>query len=250
MRIALAWIACTGCLLAAQPGEHEWRGAIARGQWVEIRGINGDIHAFPSASGEVEVMARVVPNGEEQTGMTLHTVETGDGLAVCAVRPGQQACHSPDTPGAAGPGARVDFFVGVPDGVHFTGRTVNGGVAAESLRGDVAAFTVNGPVRISTTGSAQARTVNGSITASLLNPFWRRSPRFSTVNGGITVTVPRNVRTSIDAETRNGKVVAGLKRLRGIVTDNSIQAHTGAGALPGALTVRSVNGSIHLKHAL
>ena len=249
MRTAFVLVAFTACLTAAQPGEFEWRGTLARGRSVEIRGINGDIHALPSSSGEVEVVARVVSADQEPAEMKLHLMETGEGLAVCAIRPDQAACHPPGKEGAIGPGARVDFFVRVPEGVHFTGRTVNGGVDAESLHGDVAAFTVNGPVRISTTGSAHARTINGSITASLLNPFWRRSPRFSTVNGGITVAVPRNVSACIDAETRNGKVIADLKPLRGTVTDNSIQARVG-GPAPAALTVRSVNGTIHLKHAL
>lgn len=249
MRTALALLACAGCLVAAQPGEHEWRGSLARGQWFEIRGINGDIHAFPSSSGQVEVVARVVAAGDEPAGMKLHFVDTAEGLAVCALRDGQQSCHAPGAPDAPGPGARVDFFVGVPDGVHFTGRTVNGEVQAESLRGDVAAFTVNGAVRISTTGSARAQTVNGSITASLRNTVWRRPPAFSTVNGGITVAVPRGARAAIDAETRNGRVVANLESLRGTVTDTSIQASTG-GRAATALTLRSINGTIYLKQAL
>ena len=249
MRFALTLLVGTGCLMAAQPGQHEWRGTIAPGRMVEIRGINGDIHAFPSDSGEVEVIARVISSGDEETSMKLHLMETSDGLAVCAIRPDQDACHPAELPGAVGPGARVDFFIAVPTGVHFTGRTVNGSVAVKSLQGDVAAYTVNGPVQISTSGSARARTVNGSITASLLNPFWRRSPQFSTVNGGIKVTVPSGVNASIDAETRNGKIVTDLKRLRGTVTDQSIQARVGAGRC-GALTLRSVNGTIELKRTL
>jgi DUF4097 and DUF4098 domain-containing protein YvlB len=63
----------------------------------------------------------------------------------------------------------------------------------------VEAYTVNGRVRISTTGSAQARTINGSITASLLNPFWKKPPEFSTVNGGITLNLPEEASAELNA---------------------------------------------------
>ena len=57
----------------------------------------------------------------------------------------------------------VRFTVRVPAGVRFVARTVNGDVAAEGLTGDVQATTVNGGVRLSTAGQADAETVNGSI---------------------------------------------------------------------------------------
>ena len=60
----------------------------------------------------------------------------------------------------------VHFTVRVPRGVAFAPRTVNGDVAAEGLEGDVSVRTVNGSVEVSTTGHADAQTVNGSIRAS------------------------------------------------------------------------------------
>ena len=41
----------------------EWHGPVARGSFIEIRGINGNVRAVPSTSGEVEVVAKV--DGEE-----------------------------------------------------------------------------------------------------------------------------------------------------------------------------------------
>ena len=149
-----------------------------------------------------------------------------------------------------GPGARVDFIVRVPEGVGLTGRTVNGAVQAESLRSDVEAYTVNGQVRVSTTGSVQARTVNGSITASLQNPFWRKAPKFSTVNGGITLTLPAASNTVVRAETRNGKVLTDFASLRGKISDQRVEGRIGAGSSATPLTLHTINGTIQIKRIL
>jgi hypothetical protein len=232
---------------AAHVDDFQWRGQVARGHIVEIRGINGDIHAFPSTSGEVEVVARVVTDGGDSAPVQVQLVPGENGLTVCPTKIGQTECQSLDNAASDGPGARVNFIVRLPEGVALTGRTVNGAVQAESLRSDVEAYTVNGQVRVSTTGSLQARTVNGSITASLQNPFWRKAPKLSTVNGRITLTLPADSNTLVRAETRNGKVLTDFASLRGNISDQRIQGRIGAGSGRRLLTIQTVNGTIQIK---
>ena len=249
MRFAVLFFA--GCAVwAAQVNDFEWRGQVARGRMIEIRGINGDIHAFPSASGEVEVVARVANDLGDASEVQVQLVPGENGLTVCPTKPGQTECHAVEQAATHGPGARVDFIVRVPEGVTLVGRTVNGKVQAESLRSDIEAYTVNGPVRISTTGSAQARTINGSITASLQNPFWRKAPRFSAVNGGITIALPADLSATLRAETRNGKVLSDFASLRGKVTDQRIEGRIGAGSPAPPLTLNTVNGTIQIRRIL
>ena len=64
----------------------------------------------------------------------------------------------------------VHFDVRVPSGVGFVGRTVNGEVNAESLQSDAEAHTVNGSVRLTTSGLAVASTVNGSASLEGVHP--------------------------------------------------------------------------------
>jgi hypothetical protein len=156
--VLLAFAALT---VTAQQRDFEWHGPIARGSFIEIRGINGNVRAEPSTSGEVEVVANV-EGQETQSGVQVHLIRHENGVTVCSVFPGEKECRPL---GDSGPGARVNFTVRVPEGVNFLGSTVNGGVEAESLKSDVQAYTVNGQVRVSTTGTVQAKTVNGSITA-------------------------------------------------------------------------------------
>src|SRR3989449_9251216 len=78
----------------------------------------------------------------------------------------------------------VDFTVRVPAGVRFLGKTVNGEVEAAVGSSDVEATTVNGSIRISTTGYAEAQTVNGEIAASLGRATWSDALEIRTVNAG------------------------------------------------------------------
>ena len=42
---------------AAAQNDFQWRGRLSAGQAIEIKGINGDVSASPSSSGDVEVTA-------------------------------------------------------------------------------------------------------------------------------------------------------------------------------------------------
>lgn len=218
-----------------------WNGEIASGAALEIHGVTGDIHATPSSSGRVEVSATI----EDGSTVEMRVSEKDGGITVCAVRKGSGECTA--EPGLA-PGSRVDYHVRVPGGVRLVAKTINGGIEAESLANDVQASTVNGRVVISTSGTAQASTVNGSIVAKLLTPFWKKAPQFSAVNGGISVVIPLNAKTGIQAETRNGRIVKNLTAFRGASTDQKLDGTLGSGT--GAcnpLVIRTVNGPIELK---
>ena len=115
-------------------------------------------------------------------------------------------------------------------GVRFTGRTVNSEVRVESLASDVEAATVNGSVRISTAGYAQAETVNGSITASLGSASWTEPLEFGTVNGSITLQLPAATETEIRAETVNGNISTDFPvSVRGSFTGKRIEGTIGRG---------------------
>ncbi|MBW8838723.1 MAG: DUF4097 family beta strand repeat protein [Gemmatimonadetes bacterium] len=140
----------------------------------------------------------------------------------------------------------VDFEVQVPAGVEFDGRTVNGEMSAEGLKADVQASTVNGSVRVSTSGLAEASTVNGSVYAEIGRANWNDALEFSTVNGGITLIMPGKLDTEVRASTVNGEIDSdypltitgkfGPRRLRGTI---------GAGGR--TLSLSTVNGEIRLR---
>jgi hypothetical protein len=236
----------TGFIRNDEGEDWSWRGAVPRGRSLEIRGVTGDIRAVPALSGEIEVSA-TIDHAEAPAGVELRVSEGPGGITICPIRKGLDGC--PDNP-LAGPAVRVDFRVRVPEGVNFVARTVNGGIQADWLASDIDASTVNGTVTLSTSGTVQARTVNGSIRARLSAPCWTRPPELSAVNGGISLDIPTNIRAGLRVETKNGKVVSDIRNFRGTATDQSLEGSIGGGGSANALVLRTINGTIELKERI
>lgn len=254
MRLSVTLALLTASALVAEPNPFRWKGFIQSGRIVEIKGVNGDVFAEPSNGPEVEVVANVTARESNPEAVKVELVEHDGGVTVCAVYPSE----SPENPNRCLSGesgqqvsnndVRVNFTVRVPKGVALVGRTVNGHVQAASLQSDVEAYTVNGKVNIITTGSAQARTVNGSIFASVGNPFWHSQRQFSTVNGTITVKLPPKFGADLKAHTVNGKISTEFPlSIRGQFSPRKLSGKIGAGGR--MLTIETVNGSIELKKA-
>jgi hypothetical protein len=184
--------------------------------------------------------------------VTIEVVEHDEGVTICAVYPGRSG-ENECRPGGGKMNVRnndtkVDFTVRVPAGVRFRGHTVNGDVEAEGLEGDVSAHTVNGGIQVSTSGFAEATTVNGSIRAEMGRADWSGDLDFSTVNGSITVLLPSEVNAEVRASTVNGSIetdfpltVSGRfsrRRMQGVIGDGGRD-----------LNFETVNGSIRLRRA-
>jgi hypothetical protein len=174
------------------------------------------------------------------------------GVTICAVYPsvdgrGQNRCE----PGGGGHSntrdndTAVHFDVRVPYGVGFVGRTVNGEVNGESLQGDAEAYTVNGSVRLATTGLAIASTVNGSVNVSMGRADWPSGATFKTVNGGITLTLPSALNADLRAEVLNGSITSDFPiTVTGEVSRRRLSGQIGAGG--HELNLSTVNGTIKL----
>ena len=91
-------------VIAAQE-DYRWRGPIARGSLIEIRGINGNVRAEPSTSSEVEVQAKV-EGDESASSVQVHVVRHENGVTICTVFPGETVCRAM---GDTGPGAQSEF---------------------------------------------------------------------------------------------------------------------------------------------
>lgn len=255
MRIFTTTLAAVALL--ATPGvaqDFHWTGTLAPGKRLEIKGVNGSIRASLASGNEAVVDARKTAHRRgDPDEVKIVTVPFDGGVTICAVYPtGRHARRE----NSCEPGhdwhsstddndVSVDFTVRVPAGVVFNGRTVNGDVDAQGLNGDARVSTVNGSVDVSTSGIAEASTVNGSIRATLGRADWNDEMEFSTVNGGITVTLPPNTSTNVQARTVNGEMESefpltvtgkfGPRRLHGTIGDGGRD-----------LSLETVNGSIRI----
>jgi hypothetical protein len=228
--------------------DFEYRWKLKDGQVIEVSGVNGSIQAERSKGSYVEVVATKRATKSDPDEVRIEAVEHKGGVMVCAVYPGPgNSCE----PGHHESRTRnndvvVDFRVLVPEGVKLKVHTVNGGVDVEDVESDVEAHTVNGSVHVTTSGTAIATTVNGSVSASIGSSSWGEQLKFETVNGAITVRFPADLEAMVDASTENGDITTDFPlTVHGKIGRRHLSGRIGRGD-GGELALSTVNGSIRL----
>jgi len=251
--VTIAAIALCAAPTVAAADDFRWHGAIAPGHSIEIKGINGDVRAEPSGGNEVEVLAEKTANRDNPESVRVDVVPHGGDVTICAVYPSRDASQPNEClPGNAGrmntqnSDVQVRFTVKVPAGVGFVGKTVNGGVEAVRLNGDVVLTTVNGSVTFSTSGEARASTVNGSIKGEMGRASWSGTLDMSTVNGGITLSLPGDLNSDVKLTTVNGDIRSDFPvTTTGVVSRRRLEGTIGAGGR--LLSLGTTNGTVTLK---
>ena len=253
--IVLTLVAFGALVPRARPSDFSWHGQVAPGKSIEIKGVNGAIRAEKASGTEVTVEAVKTARHSDVRSVTVQVVPHADGVTICAVYPSSDWGRPNEcAPGSGGRmntnnnDVRVEFTVRVPAGVRFVGRTVNGEVEADALAGDVDAHTVNGKIQISTSGWAEAKTVNGSISARVGQTAGTRPIELETVNGAIDLELPAAANATLHASTVNGRISTDFPLMvRGRFTGREITGSIGQGG--PELNVKTVNGSIDLRRA-
>jgi hypothetical protein len=254
-RASLAAAALAFFALPAGAEDFRWQGRLAAGKTVEVKGINGGIEARAASGDEVLVTAvKRGGRGRDAEEVRIEKVEHEGGVTICAIYPARWGKKPNECRPGEGSGSNdrnetsVEFEVAVPAGVHFVGRTVNGGIQTDALPGDAAAYTVNGGIRVIAAGEARAETVNGSIRATLGRGDGKEPLAFKTVNGGITVELPADAGASVHAETVNGGIETDFPlTVKGKWVGRRMDGTIGSGGR--RLDLETVNGGITLRKA-
>ena len=233
--------------------DFNWRGRVSAGQWFEVKGVIGSVRAVAGTGSEIVIEATKTAKRDDPDEVEIEVVPHSGGVTVCAVYPqGRNREPNDCQPGNKGRSnannndVTVNFVVRVPRGVNFAGRTVMGDVDINGLTGDVRAHSVNGSVRVSTTGLAQASTVNGSIDVSMGRADWDDILEFETVNGGIILELPGAVDMEVHASTVNGSISTDYPlTVRGRFSNKRLTGTVGRGGRE--LALGTVNGDIELR---
>jgi hypothetical protein len=238
--------------VAQDAAPFHWRGPISAGSTLEIRGVNGDVIAEPASGAEVEVTAVRRGRRNDPESVRIEMVPSPQGLTFCAVYPSPDSRPNECLAGGGGRNnvrdndVTVRFTVRVPRDVRFVGRTVNGDVEAKQLNGPVDVSTVNGSVVLDTSSYGRGSTVNGSVNASLGRYDWDDSLAFKTVNGSITLRLPNDIHTDVQAATVNGDINTDFPlTITGRFGPRRVNGTIGNGGRK--LELETVNGSITLK---
>src|SRR5207247_496282 len=136
--LVAAFTMAVACRAEAQ--DFQWRGQLGSGQTIEVKGVNGDVRAAPSSSGDVEVTA--TRTARRSNPADASTVNGAVDVAM----------------------GRADW----PDGATF--KSVNGGITLRLpvvVDADLRAETLNGSISadfpITVTGPFSPRRLNGTI---------------------------------------------------------------------------------------
>lgn len=238
-----------------QAADFQWRRALAAGKTIEIVGINGSIDASGTGGREVEVIAVKKGRRSDPESVRIDVVEHADGVTICAVYP-HPPRREPNECREGGKGrsntnnndVQVTWTIRVPEGVKFTGRTVNGEVVARRLTAEAEVHTVNGDITVETTSWATGSTVNGSIDARMGRTDWRGDAEFDTVNGSITIDLPTGADLEVDASTVNGSMSTEFPlTIRGKWGPRRMSGTIGQGGR--YLSLSTVNGSMNLRRS-
>ncbi len=237
--------------LGAQEGDFMWRGQIAQGDVIEIRGVNGDVRVLPATGREVEVTATKRADRSDPEDVRIEVVTHSDGVTICALYPQRRGGYSECEQGGPRENStrrndvEVDWTVLVPVGVEVLGYTINGDVDARGLESNAFLGTVNGDVDVETSGYAEASTVNGSIDAEMGRADWAGTLRFSTVNGSISITVPDGFEAEVEGRTVNGGLETDFPlTIRGRFGPRRFSGTIGDGGR--GLDMNTVNGSLRI----
>jgi hypothetical protein len=148
-------------------------------------------------------------------------------------------------------GATVDVTSGSIAVMGLGGRvrakTVSGSIEALGISGELSMETVSGEISIagSSADRVRARTISGSVTCDLDNPF-ARNVHVDTVSGSIIVRVPEDADLSVDLSATSGSVTSAFAA---VPTSNTSARHSATGLLgsgSGRLRAYAVSGSVSL----
>lgn len=214
---------------------------------VKVVEVDGSITVEASTTSEISLLATAkgdldVKKGQENDGL-FETTLTGGTLRIGRRDTGHKGwswerIFSADD-------VRIDYVLKMPPTVSLGVTTVNGRIATRGIDGGTKATTVNGSIDIETAGShaLHATTVNGGVRAKFTRDF--QGARFSTVNGGVTATLPQNASFTVNLSQVNGDFEASFPL--------SIHSNPGSRRVSGEvnggaheLKIVTVNGDVEL----
>ena len=226
---------------------------LPEGRRLVVRNVNGDVTLGVWDRDEVRVVATKSAKGGDREdveayleALTVRVGQESDRLVfeVKDPRRGKGLLSWFDFDSVRGD---VEFEITAPWGAAVELSTVNGGVHVADLGGQLSATSVNGRLALTSVGGeVEASTVNGGIHVTISDVASAATLALTTVNGGITLEAPRDLRAAIDARTTNGSVASDLP----LVEEGQRSRTRLVGRLNGggaSIRLRTTNGSVRLR---
>ncbi len=245
--LAAALLAANG-VSADVTEEQTFSYELADGGRISVDNVNGNVTVVGGSGNAVEIVA--IKKGKNQD--ILDEIEISIDHSSDAIR---IETEFPDKGVKGwfswGDGNRgsVSYTITVPSSANLESvESVNGNVEISGVSGVVKASTVNGSIKASDlTGNARIETVNGSVAATFASLSGQQKAICESVNGRLTINLPKDADTSVSAETINGGIDGsdfGLETNKGFI-GRDLKGDIGNGS--ARLSLSTVNGAIKIR---
>ena len=242
--LAVALVASSN-LSAKVTEEETFSYPLSEGGQLSVSNVNGSITVTSGRGDSVEILAiKKANNQDELDGIEIKITHSAESITIETDLPTSGRWYNHGTNSG-----QVTYEIVVPKGTNLDSiETVNGEVEISGVTGKVVAESVNGSLNLSDLASnARFSTVNGSITASFAKLEGQQKVSAETVNGRITLRLPKNASVEINADTLNGSINGRdfeLETDKGFV-GSDLNGAIGEGS--ARLNIDTVNGSIKIK---
>lgn len=194
-----------------------FNGTLAAGQTIHVENITGDVIAAPGAQFSAVVTVSVTAATPQRAADILRKIQIrsshdDDGWSLETMIPGAHSGRRGDSDGGSPCGqcritARYELVV--PPGVTAELQTVNGDVRVHDLDGDLDLQSVNGSIEArGARHGISLQTVNGHIEAVAQTLPADSEVSLQSVNGNVTLTLPKDARFEFAASTMNGTIAS------------------------------------------
>jgi DUF4097 and DUF4098 domain-containing protein YvlB len=206
----------------AEPGTatrvDRFNGTLKAGQTLHVENVSGDVIAVPGPSFSAVVTltatAASADKANELLKKTQITSEHDDeGWSLETVLPGERpGRHDGNRHGLPCSACRLvaRYELVVPPGVDVELETVSGDVRVRDLDGEASLESVNGSIEVrGAKKGLSLQTVNGRIDAAVARALPNGSDvSLQSVNGNVTLTLPKDARFEFSASTMNGTIAS------------------------------------------
>jgi DUF4097 and DUF4098 domain-containing protein YvlB len=235
----------TGSLFASVTEEETFTYKLDDGGRFSISNVNGSISVTGGSGNEVEIVAtKKADNQKELDEIEIEISHSANEIVVETELGNSKSWYS-----RSSNSGQVKYEIIVPVSTLLDSvETVNGDVTISGVSGEVAAESVNGSLNISDlVGDVSLSTVNGSIDAEFSQLEGQQTVKAETVNGRVTIHLPKNADVRVSADTLNGSINGrdfGLETDKGFV-GSDLNGTIGNGS--ARLNIDTVNGSIKIR---
>jgi DUF4097 and DUF4098 domain-containing protein YvlB len=243
--ILLVALLATGSLFASVTQEETFSFKLNDGGRFSISNVNGSIVVTGGSGDSVEIIAtKKADNQEDLDKIEIEISHSSDEIVVETELGKSDRWYSHGNNSGS-----VKYEVIVPVGTELDSvDTVNGNVNISGVSGKVVAESVNGDLDVSDlAGDVGLSTVNGSIDAEFTQLEGQQRVKAETVNGRVSLKLPKNANVEVSADTLNGGISAGdfgLEVEKGFV-GSDLNGKIGNGS--ARLNIDTVNGAIKIR---